>query len=291
MAMELKTMIDVKDLTFTYPGGKKEALREVSFSVRPGEIFGFLGPSGAGKSTTQKILTGQLTGYKGHVSVMGKDVGSWRADYYEKIGVSFEIPNHYLKLTAKENLEYFKSLYSGETEDTMALLKMVGLDGDADVRVSKFSKGMNVRLGFVRALLNKPDLMFLDEPTTGLDPVNARIIKDIILNKKAEGKTVFLTTHNMALADEICNRVAFIVDGGVRLIDSPHELKIKNGKSVVRVEYSSNGAVEYREFSLAGLGSNAEFIGLLNNNKVRAIHSSEATLDEIFIKVTGRSLV
>jgi fluoroquinolone transport system ATP-binding protein len=289
--MLVNAMIEVKGLTFTYPGGKNEALKNVSFDVKPGEIFGFLGPSGAGKSTTQKILTGQLTGYKGHVSVMGKDVSSWKSDYYEKIGVSFEIPNHYLKLTAKENLEYFKSLYGGETEDTMALLKMVGLDGDANVRVSKFSKGMKVRLGFVRALLNKPDLIFLDEPTTGLDPVNARIIKDTILNKKAEGKTVFLTTHNMGLADEICDRVAFIVDGEIRLIDSPHELKIKNGKSVVRVEHSSNGVVEYREFPLAGLGSNAEFLGLLNNNKVRAIHSSEATLDEIFIKVTGRSLV
>ncbi|BAI61705.1 ABC transporter ATP binding protein [Methanocella paludicola SANAE] len=284
-------MIDVKDLTFAYPGGKKEALKGISFSVKPGEIFGFLGPSGAGKSTTQKILTGQLAGYKGHISVMGKDVSSWKSDYYEKIGVSFEIPNHYLKLTAKENLDYFRSLYGGETEDSLALLRMVGLDGDANVRVSKFSKGMKVRLGFVRALLNRPDLMFLDEPTTGLDPVNARIIKDIILNKKAEGKTIFLTTHNMSLADEICDRVAFIVDGEIRLIDSPHELKIKNGRSVVRVEYSVNGSAEYREFPLAGLGANKEFIGMLNDNKVRSIHSSEATLDDIFIKVTGRSLV
>ncbi len=284
-------MIDVKDVTFMYPGGKKEALKGISFSVKPGEIFGFLGPSGAGKSTTQKILTGQLSGYKGHVEVMGKDVSSWKADYYEKIGVSFEIPNHYLKLTAKENLDYFRSLYGGETEDPVALLKMVGLDGEANVRVSKFSKGMKVRLGFVRALLNKPDLIFLDEPTTGLDPVNARIIRDIILNKKAEGKTVFLTTHNMSLADEICDRVAFIVDGEIRLIDSPHELKIKNGRSVVRVEYSNNGPAGYREFPLAGLGTNAEFIGMLNDNKVRSIHSSDATLDDIFIKVTGRSLV
>ena len=284
-------MIEVKDLTFTYHAGKKEALKQISFAVRPGEIFGFLGPSGAGKSTTQKILTGQLTGYKGYVAVMGKDVSSWKPDYYEKIGVSFEIPNHYLKLRALENLNYFRALYSGETEDPMELLKMVGLDGDAGVRVSKYSKGMKVRLGVVRALLNKPDLLFLDEPTSGLDPVNSRIVKDIMLNKKAEGKTIFLTTHNMALADEICDRVAFIVDGEIRLVDSPHELKIRNGRSVVRVEYSNEGMPEYREFPLAGLGSNADFIGLLNGNEVRAIHSSEATLDEIFINVTGRSLV
>lgn len=283
-------MIEVKDLAFTYPGGKKEAVKSASFSVKPGEIFGFLGPSGAGKSTTQKILTGQLAGYKGDVSVMGKDVAAWKADYYEKIGVSFEIPNHYLKLTALENLNYFRSLYGGETEDPMELLKMVGLEGDASNRVGHFSKGMKVRLGFVRALLNKPDLLFLDEPTTGLDPVNGRIIKDIILKKKTEGKTAFLTTHNMALADELCDRVAFIVDGEIKVIDSPRQLKIQHGRRVVRVEYNENAHVESREFSMKGLAGNAEFMDLLRAKDVQTIHTEEATLDDIFIKVTGRSL-
>ncbi len=283
-------MIDVKDLTFTYPGGKREAVKNVSFSVKPGEIFGFLGPSGAGKSTTQKILTGQLSGYKGQVSVMGMDVASWKPEYYEKIGVSFEVPNHYLKLTALENLNYFRSLYSGETEDPMALLKEVGLDGEARMPVAQFSKGMRVRLGLVRALINKPDLLFLDEPTTGIDPVNARIIKDIILKKKAEGKTIFLTTHNMWLADELCDRVAFIVDGEIKLIDSPRELKLLHGRRTVAVEYSLDSHVERREFSLKGLADNQEFLGLLRSREVRTIHTEEATLEDIFIKVTGRGL-
>lgn len=283
-------MIEVKDLTFTYSGGKKEATRNISFEVKPGEIFGFLGPSGAGKSTTQKILTGQLTGYKGHVSVMGKDVRTWKSGYYEKIGVSFEIPNHYLKLTAMENLNYFRSLYSGETEDPLELLKLVGLESDANNRVSQFSKGMKVRLGFVRALLNKPDLLFLDEPTSGLDPVNSRIIRDIILKKKAEGKTIFLTTHNMALADEICDRVAFIVDGEIKLIDSPRQLKLQHGRRVVRIEYSENSHVETREFSLKDLAGNAEFMSVLRSKEVQTIHTEEATLEDIFIRATGRSL-
>jgi fluoroquinolone transport system ATP-binding protein len=221
---------------------------------------------------------------------MGKDVAAWKADYYEKIGVSFEIPNHYLKLTALENLNYFRSLYGGETEDPMELLKMVGLEGDASNRVGHFSKGMKVRLGFVRALLNKPDLLFLDEPTTGLDPVNGRIIKDIILKKKTEGKTAFLTTHNMALADELCDRVAFIVDGEIKVIDSPRQLKIQHGRRVVRVEYNENAHVESREFSMKGLAGNAEFMDLLRAKDVQTIHTEEATLDDIFIKVTGRSL-
>jgi len=283
-------MIEVNDLTYTYPGGKKEAIKGISFSVKPGEIFGFLGPSGAGKSTTQKILTGQLRGFRGDVSVMGKDVSAWKSDYYENIGVSFEIPNHYLKLTAMENLNYFRSLYSGETEDPMELLKLVGLEGDAGNRVSHFSKGMKVRLGFIRALLNKPDLLFLDEPTTGLDPVNGRIIKDIVLKKKAEGKTVFLTTHNMMLADELCDRVAFIVDGEIKLTDSPRQLKLQHGKRVVRVEFNENSHVETREFNLSGLGANADFMNLLCLKDIQTIHTEEATLEDIFIKVTGRSL-
>lgn len=283
-------MIEVKDMTFTYPGGKKEAAKNISFSVKKGEIFGFLGPSGAGKSTTQKILTGQLRGYKGDITVMGKDVRAWKSDYYEKIGVSFEIPNHYLKLTATENLNYFRSLYSGATEDPMELLKLVGLEGDANNRVSHFSKGMKVRLGFVRALLNKPDLLFLDEPTTGLDPVNGRIIRDIILKKKAEGTTVFLTTHNMALADELCDRVAFIVDGEIKLTDSPRQLKLQHGKRVVKVEYNENSHVETREFNLRDLASNAGFMDVLRTKDVQTIHTEEATLEDIFIKATGRSL-
>ncbi|OPY27523.1 MAG: putative ABC transporter ATP-binding protein [Methanocella sp. PtaU1.Bin125] len=283
-------MIEVNDLTYTYPGGKKEAVKGVSFSVKPGEIFGFLGPSGAGKSTTQKILTGQLRGFRGHVSVMGKDVSAWKPEYYEKIGVSFEIPNHYLKLTAAENLNYFASLYGGETEDPATLLKMVGLEADANNRVAHFSKGMKVRLGFVRALLNKPDLLFLDEPTTGLDPVNGRIIKDIVLQKKAEGKTVFLTTHNMALADELCDRVAFIVDGEIKLVDAPRKLKLQHGRRTVRVEYNENAHVETREFDLKDLAANAGFMDLLRTKDVQTIHTEEATLEDIFIKATGRSL-
>ncbi|MCD1293882.1 ATP-binding protein [Methanocella sp. CWC-04] len=283
-------MIEVKDLTFTYPGGKKEAIRNISFSVKPGEIFGFLGPSGAGKSTTQKILTGQLTGYKGKISVMGKDMASLKSDFYENIGVSFEIPNHYLKLTAMENLNYFRALYGGETEDPMELMKLVGLETDANNRVSNFSKGMKVRLGFVRAMLNKPELLFLDEPTTGLDPVNGRIIKDIILKKKAEGKTIFLTTHNMTLADELCDRIGFIVDGEIKLIDSPRKLKLQHGKRVVRVEYNENSHVETREFQLNDLANNNDFIQILRSKEVQTIHTEEATLEDIFIKVTGRSL-
>lgn len=283
-------MINVNELTFAYSSRDKMAVEGVNFSVERGEIFGFLGPSGAGKSTTQKILIKLLKGYEGDITVMGKNLRAWRADYYERIGVSFELPNHYQKLTALENLNFFRSLYSKETEDPRKMLEMVGLAEDADTRVSQFSKGMQMRLTFIRALLHRPELIFLDEPTAGLDPTNARKIKDIVLGLKYEGRTVFLTTHDMTVADQLCDRVAFIVDGQIALIDSPRKLKIKQGERKVRVEYRQDGHTERREFSLDGLGSDEEFLTLLRKEKIETIHTEEATLEDVFIRTTGRRL-
>ncbi len=283
-------MIEVKHLNFTYAGSAEPALKDLNFNIETGEIFGFLGPSGAGKSTTQKILIGLLKGYQGAITVMGRDLNTWSSDYYERVGVSFEQPNHFLKLTARENLNYFRSLYSGATEDSQPLLEWVGLGEDADKRVGQFSKGMRGRLTVARALLNKPKLLFLDEPTSGLDPVNARRIQELIRQKRDEGTTVFLTTHNMAVADELCDRVAFITDGAIQLVDAPRELKLRYGKRLVQVEYGINGATKNSEFPLDNLGDNAAFLDLLRREHVQTIHTQETTLENIFIKVTGRAL-
>ena len=283
-------MIKVRELTFTYPGSPQPALKQLSFSVERGEILGFLGPSGAGKSTTQKILIGLLKDYQGDVSVFGQDLRSWRSEYYERIGVSFELPNHYLKLTALENLNYFRSLYEGETEDPNNLLDMVGLGDDGALRVSQFSKGMKNRLNFARSLLNKPELVFFDEPTTGLDPVSARRIKDIILEKKRDGRTIFLTTHDMVAATELCDRVAFIIEGEVKLIDSPRNLMLTHGARKVRVEYQVDHGVEQQELPMEDLGRNEDFLRLLRSDSVQTIHTEEATLEKVFIEVTGRRL-
>lgn len=284
-------MIEVKDLTFTYGSGSTPAVKHIDFSIDKGEIFGFLGPSGAGKSTTQKIIIGLLRGYSGSVSVMGKEVSSWGRDYYERIGVGFELPNHYLKLTGRENLDHFASLYSGGTADPDELLEMVGLADAANKNVSDYSKGMRVRLNFVRAMLHNPDIIFFDEPTSGLDPVNARKVKDIILAQKAAGRTVFLTTHNMGVADELCDRLAFIVDGEINQIDSPKNLKQVHGERKISVRYGQNGKEALAEFPLDELGHNSEFIELIQSNYIQTIHTQEATLENIFIKVTGRELV
>jgi fluoroquinolone transport system ATP-binding protein len=283
-------MITVENLSFNYPKTVEPALRGLSFGISRGEIFGFLGPSGAGKSTTQKVLIGLLKDYQGRVSVLGKDLKDWRADYYERIGVSFEAPNHYLKLTALENLRYFAALYGDATQEPRGLIERVGLGADGDKPVSQFSKGMKNRLNVARALLHDPELLFLDEPTTGLDPVNARLIKELIEEQRSAGKTVFLTTHNMTVADELCDRVGFIVDGEVILIDTPRDLRLRYGRRVVRVEYQTAERMVTREFSLETLGDDAEFIALLRGREVQTIHTLEATLEDIFIEVTGRRL-
>lgn len=283
-------MICVSGLEFTYPSTDNQTIKGLDFVVDKGEIFGFLGPSGAGKSTTQKIIIGLLKNYSGQISVLGKNHRGLDSDYYERIGVSFEVPNHYLKLTAMENLTYFGSLYNSKTINPKTLLESVGLAKDAHLRVSQYSKGMKVRLGIARALLNDPELLFLDEPTTGLDPVNAAMVRDLMKEKKAEGKTVFLTTHNMNEADQICDRVAFIVDGQIRLIDSPRELKLRYGKREIRVEYFVDGKLEEDQFALGGLGENERFLDILKQRKIQTIHTQETTLENIFIQVTGHSL-
>lgn len=284
-------MIDVKNLHFTYPGNSDETIRGLDFSIPKGEIFGFLGPSGAGKTTTQNILIHILKRYEGSVSVLGKEVKSQSSDFYEKIGVAFEFPNFYTKFTALENLKFFRSLYSGATEDPQYLLELVGLEQDGKTRVSDFSKGMKMRLNFCRAFLNKPDIVFLDEPTSGLDPVNAKKVKDIILGKKDQGKTVFLTTHNMTVAEDVCDRVAFIVDGRIPMIDSPRDLKIQKGKRILRVEYKENSGTLREDFNLENIGTNKAFLKVLKDKAIETMHTQEATLEDIFIDVTGRSLV
>lgn len=283
-------MISASSLTFSYRKSPLPAVQNLSFEVQRGEIFGFLGPSGAGKSTTQKILIGLLAEYSGSVSVFGRPLKEWRSDYYEHIGVSFEFPNHFLKLSALENLNYFSKLYDKKTIVPQELLHMVGLGEDGKTPVGQYSKGMKNRLSVARAILHKPEILFLDEPTSGLDPVNARKIKDLIKAQRDLGATVFLTTHDMTVADELCDRVAFLVEGNIAAVDRPRDLKIQFGQSRVQVEFDGAGGTNRQEFPLGGLGENKEFIDLLRGGTIQTIHSMEATLEDVFIKVTGRGL-
>lgn len=282
-------MFKVQNLKFRYKKNDEDVLKGISFEIKEGEIFGFLGPSGAGKSTTQKIIIKILEDYQGNISYKGKDLKEYKNDFYEEIGVSFEMPIHFSKMTAMENINFFLRLYK-ENADVEALMKRVGLWEDRNKMVGEYSKGMKIRLNLVRALLNKPKMLFLDEPTNGLDPTNAKILKDLIKEFREAGGTVFITSHIMADIDQLCDRVAFIVNGEIKEIDSPRNLKIRYGKKAITVEYKENGGTQKQEFPLQEIGKNSDFIKLLANKDIETIHSGETTLEDIFIKVTGVKL-
>lgn len=283
-------MIQVNDLHFSYRSNKHDTLKGLTFHIPQGEIFGFLGPSGAGKSTTQKILIGILNEYRGSVSVNGLDLRHLSSSFYESIGVAFETPNLYTKFTGLENLEFFARFYNNETRDPHQLLDSVGLTDAATHRVADYSKGMKVRLNFCRSLLNNPKLIFLDEPTAGLDPVNLRKLENLILAEKQKGTTVCITTHDMHVADALCDRVAFIVDGEVSLIDSPRDLKLQHGERVVEIEYREDDTVRRTSLPLDDLGKKQHFKNITNEHYIETIHSREASLEDVFVKTTGRAL-
>jgi fluoroquinolone transport system ATP-binding protein len=281
-------MIHVENLSYTYPSAREETLKGLNFKITQGEIFGFLGPSGAGKSTCQKILYKTLRNFSGRIDIQGKALNDWGREYFEGIGVGFELPNHYGKLTATENLELFAAFYPKEKRaPILPLLELVGLEHDAHKQVDTYSKGMKVRLNFVRAIMHDPDLLFLDEPTAGLDPINALIIKNHIRELKQQGKTIFITTHDMITADELCDRVSFIVEGEIIVTENPSELKQQYGNDLVRVELR-NGTSS--DFSLSQLGVNKEFLEFIKHDEILRIHSQESTLEHVFIAVTGRAL-
>jgi fluoroquinolone transport system ATP-binding protein len=279
-------MISVKDLCFSYQKGQAAVLNSLSFDISEGEIFGFLGPSGSGKSTTQKILCGLLKGYHGQVNIRGREVRDWGRNLYQNIGVGFELPNHYESLTALENLYLFAAMYT-DTNSPEYLLDRVGLLDDKDTQVSSYSKGMKMRLNFARALLGKPELLFLDEPTSGLDPTNSLKLKEYIKELQQQGVTVFITTHNMHDAEELCDSVGFIAAGEIRNIDSPYQMKQQYGKGQVEVTYIGSGGLEKTIFDLNDIGHNDSFIALLQQHEVKTIHSLEASLEQVFIKLTG----
>ncbi|GKX29175.1 ATP-binding protein [Vallitalea longa] len=284
-------MISVKNLSHSYNNDGKLAVNNISFQVEKGETFGFLGPSGAGKSTTQGILTGLLKQQDGEVIVAGYDLKKVQNERFNKIGVSFEQSNVYSKLTALENLKYYADLFDVPTRDPIELLKMVGLEDRKHDRAGEFSKGMKHRLTFARSMINSPELWFLDEPTTGLDPAIAAEIKDVIREQKSKGITSFLTTHNMYIADELCDRVAFIIDGEIKLIDTPKNLKLQYGKKLVEVEYVDNGKLIKETLKTIDDKDKNRIANIIKNYDIQTMHTKEATLEEIFIQVTGRGLI
>jgi ABC-2 type transport system ATP-binding protein len=275
----------------TYHYGTLTAVNQISFSVGEGEILGFLGPNGAGKSTTVKMLTGQLLPAAGRAEILGLDVTKQPKAIQAQIGICFENANLYEPLTAISNLSLFAQLFGVKDFDADTLLERVGLGGKGHLRVETFSKGMRQRLMVARALVNRPRILFLDEPTTGLDPVSATTIQGIIREEQARGTTVFLTTHDMVEADKLSTCVAFINQGEIVALDTPHNLKQQYGRRALKAELlTADGRLETREINLDGPETADTVRQLLAEEKIVTLHSEEATLEDIFIQITGRGL-
>ncbi len=270
--------------------GDLQAVKEISFDVYPGEILGFLGPNGAGKSTTIKVLTGQLALKGGAAQILGRDIGKDDPQIQAQIGVTFEEKNLYLEMTALENLDFFASLFGIRNPGSLEALRRVGLADRAKDRVSAYSKGMRQRLMIARAFINKPRVLFLDEPTDGLDPVTAAEIRKTIKEEANRGAAVLLTTHNMFEADELSNRVAFINEGRIVALDTAENLKLKYGKRSVRVRLRDRDGVREEKLPLEGEGASARLSELAASPDLMTIHTEEATLEAIFIQLTGRGL-
>lgn len=280
--------IRVQDVHFSY--GPTEALRGISFEMAPGEILGFLGPNGAGKSTTIKILTGQLPLKTGRAQVLGIDVTADDPQVQSQIGVCFEEKNLYEALSGRENLRFFARLFGIRDLDADGLLRQVGLAERGRDPVAKYSKGMRQRLMMARALVNRPKVLFLDEPTDGLDPVSARAIRTLIKEKAAGGAAVLLTTHDMFEADELSDRVAFINEGRIHAIDTPENLKLQHGRRAVKVRVREGNSVREQSVPLDAADAGEQLGAALRSPGLMTIHTEEATLESIFIEITGRSL-
>ncbi len=278
-----KETIRVEALRVRYRAAARDAVAGVDFTVAAGEVFGLLGPNGAGKSTTQRVLTGQHRHYTGRVQVLGRPVAGWGRDLYERIGVGFELPAYFPKLTARENLAAFAALHRRPVDGPDEVLAAVGLADAADQRAATFSKGMKMRLNLARAILHRPDVLFLDEPTSGLDPTHAADVRAIIRAQADAGRTVFLTTHDMPAVEELCTRVAFMREGAFVAVDTPRNLRLAHGRRSVVVEFAEAGELRRAEFPAA---DDPGLLDLLATGRVQTVHTREAALADVFIAVT-----
>lgn len=280
--------IEVDGLSFYY--GDLKAVDGISFDVQPGEILGFLGPNGAGKSTTIKMLTGQLHPKGGSARILGREIGHDDPEIQSRIGVCFEEKNLYLNMTALENLNFYASLFGIKNPDSLEVLRRVGLADRAKDRVSDFSKGMRQRMMISRAFINRPDVLFLDEPTDGLDPVTSAFIRKTIKEEAERGAAILLTTHDMFEADELSDRVAFINEGRIVALDTAENLKLKYGTRSVKARLRDGEEVREEHVPLDSEDASARIAELASSPDLMTIHTEEATLEAIFIELTGRGL-
>ncbi|MGG2084227.1 ATP-binding cassette domain-containing protein [Lysinibacillus pakistanensis] len=282
----MNTVIEVQHLKKIFQ--KETALQDVSFKIQKGEIFGFLGPSGSGKTTTIKILTAQTDKTDGDVLLFGRPANEMKKSQNRKrFGILTDNSGLYTRLSIEENLLLYSDLYQLSKTAVKEALDFVNLYTERKKKVSQLSKGMIQRVTLARAIMHKPDLLFLDEPTSALDPVNTQHIYNGLRKLNEMGTTIFLTTHDMSEAEILCDRVAFLHKGKIRAMGSPKELKKKFGDESITVELK-NGEIAVIQ---NGSEDASKLYEWMQSNEVSRIYTNEPTLGDIFMQITGSDLV
>jgi ABC-2 type transport system ATP-binding protein len=277
--------IEVDGLSRSFNG--RQAVDSISFTVEAGDVFGFLGHNGAGKTTTIRMLSGQLRPSAGGARVAGCDILTEQDRLKPLVGVVSENQNLYERMSGRENLAFAARLYGAESGRIDQALDQVGLLDRAKDKVQHYSNGMKQRLLIARALLHRPRIIFLDEPTRGLDPLVAREIRRLVVELSTQGVTVFLTTHYMEEANELCRQVAFLSEGRIVALDTPHNLKVAHGQKSLKATLDGGRSLT---IALDDETAGKQLEQLVSTGQIRTLHSTEATLEEVFIRIAGREL-
>ena len=278
-------IIEVNQLTRKFD--TTYAVNGISFSIDKGEVFGFLGPNGAGKTTTIRMLTGQLRPTSGSALLNGVEVWTDPIELRKQIGIVFEYQNLYERMTGLENLEFTAELYRVKKSRVNDVLDRVHLQQKAKQKVSHYSNGMKQRLLIARAVLHEPSILFLDEPTRGLDPLIAREIRSLIMEIAQQGTTIFLTTHYMEEADQMCDRVAIIDQGKIVALDRPIALKEAHGKRQLTLVTDAGKTISLDIKD----PEDSKRLGIMAlEGSIRFINSTLPSLEDVFIQLTGKEL-
>ena len=276
------TILSMEGVTLSF--GSKRVLDGLTFSIPRSETFGFLGPSGAGKTTTFKLLTRQLVRDAGRITLFGRPLEHACDADYDRIGILSDTSSLYERMSIEENLRFYAKLRGRGAGDVERLLARVNLIQDRSTLVKDCSKGMRQRAALLAALIHSPELLFLDEPTSGLDPAARAEVHRMLAELKSAGTTIFITTHDMAEAENVCDRIAILNEGRIAACDRPASLTLRFARNRIVIETRTQGTVETTK-DAAGAGTVHK---LLAQGEVLSIHSDEPDLEEVFLELTGR---
>ena len=291
----MKKLLECQNLCKSF--GKKQILKDVSFEIDEGDILAFIGPNGSGKTTTIKLILGLQKIDRGKVSINGFDVEKDFVKAIEKVGAIVENPDTYMYLTGWQNLKIIANLYKGVTdEEIKKIVKLVDLEKRINDKVRKYSLGMRQRLGIARALINKPNVLILDEPTNGLDPEGIKDLRNLLKKLAKEGMGILISSHNLAELESFCNKVLIIDNGKIIETSKVNEFKSNGNKYIFKVSNTDNleveGIYQVKGDEFAYDGSKEEIAKLIKtlvkkNVDIYEVKMEELTLEEAFLKKTG----